>query len=113
MGRDLSHDERRRLLLARLAIYAAPAAAGLLTVSVASVTRSAGVAAGHREMLAVYLGHTFAAGVVSAVAVFRLHPVDRGRLWRAAAAFLYAMPMTYVFCGVFITVGRGLRAWWT
>ena len=113
MDGDLSPDEQRRLLLARLAIYAAPAAAGLLTASVASVTRSAGVAADHREMIAVYLGHTFAAGVVSAVAVFRLHPVYRGRLWRATAAFLYAIPMTYVFCGVFFSVGRGLRAWWT
>lgn len=98
-------DERRRLKWARRLIYLAPILAGLLTVCVMLGAPAVGLRLPD-EAIAVpaFAANTLAAGVASAWAVVRLHPVQRGKWWRAGASFLFALPMSFASAIFFASI---------
>ena len=108
MSTAMSPDERRKLRLARAAIYAAPAVAGLVTVSAMSVARQAGFPSDHGEVgIPAYFANTYRRRCVGRCGI----PAAPG-LPRAAdessSSFLFAVPMTFFFYGVFVVIFRFL-----
>ena len=98
----LSPDEQGRLRLARLTIYVAPVLGGLLTVVFGAAANSVGISNRSGEATFVaFLANTAIASVVSAYAVVRWHPVQRGKWWRMGAAALFAVPISFVAVTVF------------
>ena len=96
-SQQLSTEERKHLRFARIAIYAFPMLAGLVTMSLTIVVeRFAGGRDAGRVLAVAGGANAFLAGLASAIVVAKQHPRERGKWWRAGASFLFALPMTFI-----------------
>ena len=98
----ISADERRRMRLARGAIYFFPTVAGLVSITVLIIEQESRLFGRFIGMsMIALLVNASLAGIASAYTVNRLHAVERGKWWRAGTSFLFAFPMTFLAMVIF------------
>ncbi len=105
MPLTFTDDERARLRLCRwIAFAAAPSAPALIAFSLIAVADKLG---NHDRWWAddLFVANWCLATVLSAAAILRLHPIARGRWWKALAAFASAIPLYWLAFAVFAIAG--------
>lgn len=102
----LSTDERSRLRFCRWATFlVAPAAPALIAFTLIAVADKLGYHDRRGFDGGCLYGNWLLAPPLAAAAMFGLHPVTKGRWWKAIVAFFAAVPIYWLAFAVFAIAG--------